>query len=172
MLIILASGLSLGDLTWTWPGLWNRLDNFLLGNPEADPKAWDWQNEPHNLPVFSPYPFSKVMTIMLMILMMMMYDQVSLETSRPSFLKINRNVSVMVGETAHLPCRVKNLDRYTVSFLVLSILSHYIFKSLYSRSRGFELVTWLFCPWVILPSAQTPGLELSRYKYFVIVSQK
>ena len=60
--------------------------------------AWDWQNEPHNLPVFSPYPFSKVTP----------------DTSEPSFLKINRNVSVKVGETAHLPCRVKNLDRYTV----------------------------------------------------------
>ena len=68
------------------------------GNPEADPVAWDWQNEPHNLPVFSPYPFSKVAP----------------ETSEPSFLKINRNVSVKVGETAHLPCRVKNLDRNTV----------------------------------------------------------
>ena len=61
--------------------------------------AWDWQNEPHNLPVFSPYPFSKV---------------TQADTSEPSFLKINRNVSVKVGETAHLPCRVKNLDRYTV----------------------------------------------------------
>jgi len=85
-------------------------------NPDADPKAWDWQNEPHNLPVFSPYPFSKVVD------------------NQPSFLKINRNVSVMVGETAHLPCRVKNLDRYTVSWIrardvtVLSV-GHLAFSS-------------------------------------------
>ena len=41
--------------------------------------------------------------------------------NQPSFLKINRNVSVMVGETAHLPCRVKNLDRYTVSIGSIAI---------------------------------------------------
>ena len=38
------------------------------GNPDADPKAWDWQNEPHNLPVFSPYPFSKVGDIIIIII--------------------------------------------------------------------------------------------------------
>jgi len=107
----------------TFAGILNLLHSVQAkpkakSNPEADPKAWDWQNEPHNLPVFSPYPFSKV----------------SLETSRPSFLKINRNVSVMVGETAHLPCRVKNLDRYTVSWIrasdvtVLSV-GHLAFSS-------------------------------------------
>jgi len=86
-------------------------------NPEADPVAWDWQNEPHNLPVFSPY-----------------ISKVTQDASEPSFLKINRNVSVKVGETAHLPCRVKNLDRYTVSWIrasdvtVLSV-GHLAFSS-------------------------------------------
>ena len=42
---------------------------LLPGNPDADPKAWDWQNEPHNLPVFSPYPFSKVGNIIIIIIM-------------------------------------------------------------------------------------------------------
>ena len=72
---------------------------FDEGNPEADPKAWDWQNEPHNkLPVFSPYQEVTKYTA---------HDQ-------PSFLKINRNITVKLGETAYLPCRVKNLHKYTV----------------------------------------------------------
>ena len=90
------------------------------GNPDADPKAWDWQNEPHNLPVFSPYPFSKVGNIIIIIIDYYYHFSSNViigkvVDNQPSFLKINRNVSVMVGETAHLPCRVKNLDRYTVS---------------------------------------------------------
>eukprot|EP00092_Neocalanus_flemingeri_P060116 GFUD01072014.1.p1 GENE.GFUD01072014.1~~GFUD01072014.1.p1 ORF type:complete len:375 (+),score=135.99 GFUD01072014.1:199-1323(+) len=63
----------------------------------AEPGPWDWQNDQSNYPVFSPYPVSKL-------------DQ-------PQFMKINRNISVMVGETAFLPCRVKNLDEYTVSWI-------------------------------------------------------
>jgi len=62
---------------------------------KADPEAWDWQHEPSAYPVFSPYPTRKI-------------DQ-------PEFLKINRNISAVVGETAFLPCRVKNLDTYTVT---------------------------------------------------------
>jgi len=76
-------------------------------NPEADPKAWDWQNEPHNqLPVFSPYQEVKYQA----------HDH-------PSFLKINRNITVKLGETAYLPCRVKNLHKYTVSWIRSSDVS-------------------------------------------------
>ena len=64
----------------------------MTGNPEPGP--WDWQNEPSNYPVFNPYPVSK--------------------PEQPEFMKINRNISAVVGETAFLPCRVKNLDEYTV----------------------------------------------------------
>ena len=66
------------------------------GNPDAEPEAWDWQNEPHNkFGVFTPF-------------------QSSDPVNQPSFMKINRNISVTVGETAYLPCRVKNLNDYTV----------------------------------------------------------
>jgi len=84
-------------------------------NPAAEPEAWDWQNEPHHkFRVFTPFPIDKV--------------------DEPSFMKINRNISVVVGETAYLPCRVKNLDRHTVSWLrardvkVLSV-GHLAFSS-------------------------------------------
>jgi len=87
-------------------------------NPDADPEAWDWQNEPHNLPVFSPYS-----------------SEIKLHLQeQPKFLKINRNISVTLGETAYLPCRVKNLDVYTVSWIrasdvkVLSV-GHLAFSS-------------------------------------------
>merc|ERR1711931_163699 len=81
---------------------------------KADPEAWDWQHEPSAYPVFSPYPTRKI-------------DQ-------PEFLKINRNISAVVGETAFLPCRVKNLDTYTVSWIRardVSVLSvgHLAFSS-------------------------------------------
>jgi len=81
---------------------------------KADPEPWDWQHEPSNYPVFNPYPVSKL-------------DQ-------PEFMKINRNISAVVGETAFLPCRVKNLDTYTVSWIratdvtVLSV-GHLAFSS-------------------------------------------
>ena len=63
-----------------------------IGSPEPGP--WDWQNDASNYPVFNPYPVSK--------------------PEQPEFMKINRNISAVVGETAFLPCRVKNLDEYTV----------------------------------------------------------
>ena len=67
-----------------------------VGNPDAEPEAWDWQNEPHNkFRVFTPFHSS---------------DKVN----KPSFMKINRNITVSAGETAYLPCRVKNLNDYTV----------------------------------------------------------
>jgi hypothetical protein len=81
---------------------------------KADPEAWDWQHEPATFPVFSPFPATKL-------------DQ-------PEFMRINRNISVVVGETAFLPCRVKKLDTYTVSWLraadvtVLSV-GHLAFSS-------------------------------------------
>ena len=36
------------------------------------------------------------------------------KVNKPSFMKINRNITVREGETAYLPCRVKNLNDYTV----------------------------------------------------------
>jgi len=75
--------------------------NMVKAKPKAKgyagPGPWDWQDGESNYPVFNPYPVSKM-------------DQ-------PQFMKINRNISVMVGETAFLPCRVKNLDKYTVSWI-------------------------------------------------------
>ena len=62
----------------------------MIGNPDP----WDWQNEPSNYPVVKPYPVSK--------------------PEQPEFMKININIAAVVGETAFLPCRVKNLDEYTV----------------------------------------------------------
>ena len=53
---------------------------------------------------------------------------------RPSFLRVPRNVSVMAGEPAFLPCRVKQLAQFTVSWLraadvtVLSV-GHLAFSS-------------------------------------------
>ena len=55
--------------------------------------------------------------------------------NQPSFLKINRNVSVMVGETAHLPCRVKNLDRYTVSIIGSIAIAHVLCVVCTPRAR-------------------------------------
>merc|ERR1711887_363605 len=82
---------------------------------KADPEAWDWQHEPSSYPVFKP-----------------VYPNIKIE--QPQFLKINRNISVVVGETAFLPCRVKNLDTYTVSWIRaedVSVLSvgHLAFSS-------------------------------------------
>ena len=53
----------------------------MTGSPEPGP--WDWQNEPFNYPVFNPYPVIK--------------------PEQPEFMKINRNISAVVGETAFLP---------------------------------------------------------------------
>merc|ERR1711970_1682117 len=79
------------------------------------PGPWDWQQSaPSNFPVFKPYPVNKL--------------------EQPDFMKINRNMSVAVGETAYLPCRVKNLDKHTVSWVraddvtVLSV-GHLAFSS-------------------------------------------
>eukprot|EP00091_Calanus_sinicus_P020898 TRINITY_DN5974_c0_g1_i8.p1 TRINITY_DN5974_c0_g1~~TRINITY_DN5974_c0_g1_i8.p1 ORF type:complete len:374 (-),score=116.29 TRINITY_DN5974_c0_g1_i8:26-1147(-) len=80
----------------------------------AEPGPWDWQNEASNYPVFNPYPVSK--------------------PEQPEFMKINRNIAAVVGETAFLPCRVKNLDENTVSWIraddvtVLSV-GHLAFSS-------------------------------------------
>eukprot|EP00092_Neocalanus_flemingeri_P001106 GFUD01001179.1.p1 GENE.GFUD01001179.1~~GFUD01001179.1.p1 ORF type:complete len:378 (+),score=135.13 GFUD01001179.1:223-1356(+) len=92
--------------------------NIVKAKPKAKgyagPGPWDWQNAPSNYPDFNTYPVSKL-------------DQ-------PEFMKINRNISVMIGETAFLPCRVKNLEKYTVSWLrgddvtVLSV-GHLAFSS-------------------------------------------
>merc|ERR1711887_174176 len=82
---------------------------------KADPEAWDWQHEPSSYPVFKP-----------------VYPNIKIE--QPQFLKINRNISVVVGDTAFLPCRVKSLDSYTVSWVraddvtVLSV-GHLAFSS-------------------------------------------
>jgi len=81
----------------------------------AGPGPWDWQQSaPSNFPVFKPYPVNKL--------------------EQPDFMKINRNISVAIGETAYLPCRVKNLDKHTVSWVraddvtVLSV-GHLAFSS-------------------------------------------
>jgi len=80
---------------------------------QADP--WDWQK---NYPVFQPYakPNHEL-------------------PHKPDFLPIDPNVLVTVGQTAKLPCRVKNLfEHYTVSWIRakdVSVLSvgHLTFSS-------------------------------------------
>lgn len=82
----------------------------------AEPGPWDWQKAPSNYPVFSPYPTTYKVT-------------------QPEFLPVPRNMSVDSGDTAYLPCRVKNLaEHYTVSWIrardvtVLSV-GHLTFSS-------------------------------------------
>jgi len=82
---------------------------------KGDPEPWDWQK---NYPVFSPYskPSHELPDF-------------------PEFLPTAKNISVMVGETASIPCRIKNLfEHHTVSWVrardvtVLSV-GHLIFSS-------------------------------------------
>jgi len=83
--------------------------------PKGHAEPWDWQQA---YPVFDPYTKPSHA----------LPDQ-------PEFLPSPRNVSVIVGETANLPCRVKNLfQHYTVSWIrardvtVLSV-GHLVFSS-------------------------------------------
>jgi len=102
-------------MLWMWLILATTVTAKPKPKGKADPEAWDWQHEPSSYPVFKPvYP--------------------SIKIEQPQFLKINRNISVVVGETAFLPCRVKNLDSYTVSWIRaedVSVLSvgHLAFSS-------------------------------------------
>lgn len=88
---------------------------------DAEPKAkghadpWDWQKA---YPVFQPYSKPKHEL-----------------PHQPQFLPVDRDVSVQEGQTAKLPCRVKNLfQHYTVSWIrardvtVLSV-GHLTFSS-------------------------------------------
>lgn len=84
--------------------------------PKGHAEPWDWQKA---YPVFEQ-PYSKPEHAL---------------PDQPEFLPIARNVSVIVGETANLPCRVKNLfQHYTVSWIrardvtVLSV-GHLTFSS-------------------------------------------
>jgi len=98
--------------------------NFITDEAGAKPKPkanpgpspWDWQNAPSNYPVFSPYTIHKQVT-------------------QPEFLPVPQNTSLSSGDTAYLPCRVKNLEKhYTVSWIrakdvtVLSV-GHLTFSS-------------------------------------------
>jgi len=102
-------------MLWMWLILATTVTAKPKPKGKADPEAWDWQHEPSSYPVFKPvFP--------------------SIKIDQPQFLKINRNISVLVGETAFLPCRVKNLDTYTVSWIKaedVSVLSvgHLAFSS-------------------------------------------
>jgi len=93
----------------------SRVDAKPKAKGYAGPGPWDWQQSaPSNFPVFKPFPVSKL--------------------EQPEFMKINRNISVALGETAYLPCRVKNLDKHTVSWVRaddLTVLSvgHLAFSS-------------------------------------------
>jgi len=84
------------------------------GRADADAGPWDWQTEHSSFPVFKPFPVNKM--------------------DLPQFLPVSRNVTATVGETAFLPCRVKNLASYTVSWIRardVSVLSvgHLAFSS-------------------------------------------
>jgi len=83
------------------------ISNVANGKPKAkgspDPGPWDWQSEQANFPVFNPYPVNQM--------------------DEPEFLKTTRNVTVSVGETAFLPCRVKHLTSHTVSWVRASDVS-------------------------------------------------
>merc|ERR1719481_1856980 len=68
---------------------------------EADPGPipWDWQNEPSRYTTLRPI-------------------SPQLQGIQPEFLPVPRNTSAYSGETAYLPCRVKNLgEHYTVSWI-------------------------------------------------------
>jgi len=83
------------------------ISNAVNGKPKAkgspDPGPWDWQSEQASFPVFNPYPVNQM--------------------DKPEFLKTTRNVTVSVGETAFLPCRVKHLSSHTVSWVRASDVS-------------------------------------------------
>ena len=78
----------------------------LSGYADPHPVPWDWQNAPSNYPVFNSFPTNKA--------------------NQPQFMHFEKNISIELGETANLPCSVKNLGKHTVSMqqdkMLLSIL--------------------------------------------------
>lgn len=63
---------------------------------------WDWQSGNARYPVFSVYPGQGDTTV----------------TPNPVTLMVNSNITAYEGQTAHLPCRVKNLGEHTVCHLL------------------------------------------------------
>jgi len=84
--------------------------------PKGSPDPWDWQSKTH-YPKYTKYE-----------------QDLEILKKQPYFLKVNANVTVGVGETAYLPCRVKTLGEFTVSWIrgfdvrVLTV-SHLTFSS-------------------------------------------
>ena len=84
--------------------------SFLTGYP------WDWQSGNAKYPVYNGYPTSHHHL-----------SQQQLQHQRPIFpavkiLNMNTNVTAVVGDTSHLPCRVQDLGEYTVSYNITKIL--------------------------------------------------
>ena len=61
---------------------------------------------------------------------------------KPEFLKTTRNVTVSVGETAFLPCRVKHLSSHTVnSERLKSITIFIIFQVSWVRASDVSVLS-------------------------------
>lgn len=94
----------------------------LFSNAHSKGSPWDWQS------VNAKYPYEQQQH------QQQMSGRQGLVNGRPITLQVNNNVTVLVGDTAQLPCRVRNLGEYTVSWLrgrdtsVLSV-GHHTFSS-------------------------------------------
>ena len=69
---------------------------FYISYFSGSPDPWDWQSKTH-YPKYTKYE-----------------QDLEILKKQPYFLKVNANVTVGVGETAYLPCRVKTLGEFTV----------------------------------------------------------
>ncbi|CAB4069351.1 unnamed protein product [Lepeophtheirus salmonis] len=84
-------------LTFTFVFVWISSNGCSEGSP------WDWQNSNAKYPVFEDS----------------MYGRNGMTTAplNPVTLHVSPNITVSVGEAAHLPCLVDNLGEHTVSWL-------------------------------------------------------
>ena len=86
--------------------MFNNIIVSLTGYP------WDWQSGNAKFPVYNGYPANHHQSL----------HKQHLQQHRPRYptvriLNMNTNVSAVAGDTAHLPCRVKDLGEYTVKFV-------------------------------------------------------
>ena len=78
---------------------------------------WDWQSGNAKFPVYNGYPTNHRLHEQQLHNQRQLHPPVRL-------LNINTNVTAVVGETAHLPCRAKDLGEYTVSDILRTFLSN------------------------------------------------
>ena len=92
--------------------MFNNIIVSLTGYP------WDWQSGNAKFPVYNGYPANHHQSL----------HKQHLQQHRPRYptvriLNMNTNVSAVAGDTAHLPCRVKDLGEYTVKFVWYILMS-------------------------------------------------